>query len=498
MPPAMRPNTRPVPLVDAIPEAARFDVPGALMISGVTLDSRTVRPGDLYAALPGHVTHGSRFAAASVSAGAVAIVTDSEGAGDCAALGVPVIVMDRPRESLGRIAARIYGDPAQSLQLLGVTGTNGKTTVATMVEAGLRAAGRTTGFIGTIGVQVDGASHEGARTTPEASDLQAILAVMLEAGVDSVVMEVSSIAIAESRVNAVRYDVAAYTNLSQDHLDYHGSMERYFSAKASLFAPDRAERGVVGMDDSWGRRLIDEATIPIQTWSLLDSRADWHAVRNGTELAIVEPDGHVQPLVVPMPGAFNVANAICAFAVLRNAGADPASAAAGIANAVVPGRMQVVGERAGIRGIVDYAHSPDAIARALMAAREDVDGRIIVVVGAGGDRDRGKRAQMGGVAARLADVLIVTDDNPRSEDPAEIRQAVLTGAREVAPHERAEIQEEGDRRQAITVAVGMAEAGDVVLVLGKGHEQGQESAGVVLPFDDATVLLGALDDRSGP
>jgi UDP-N-acetylmuramoyl-L-alanyl-D-glutamate--2,6-diaminopimelate ligase len=252
------------------------------------------------------------------------------------------------------------------------------------------------------------------------------------------------------------------------------------------------------MDDSWGRRLIEESTIPIQTWSLLDSRADWHAVRNGSDLEIVAPDGRQQPVVVPMPGAFNVANAVCAFALLRNAGVDGESAAAGIAAAVVRGRMEVVGERAGIRGIVDYAHSPDAIARALMAAREGVTGRVIAVVGAGGDRDRGKRAQMGEVAARLADLLIITDDNPRSESPAEIRRAVLTGAQGVAPNQRAEIREEGDRRRAITVAVGVAEAGDVVLVLGKGHEQGQESAGVIAPFDDAAVLLGVLDGRDTP
>ena len=480
-------------LIDVVPADARGVLAAEVIVTGITLDSRSVAPGDIYAALPGHVTHGARFAADAVGSGAVAILTDPDGADACTGLEVPVVVVDHPRESLGLVSSRVYGAPADALQLLGITGTNGKTTVATMVESGLRAAGRTTGFIGTIGVQIDGMSHEGARTTPEASDLHAILAVMREAGVTSVVMEVSSIAIEESRVNAVRYDVAAFTNLSQDHLDYHGTMEQYFSAKARLFTPDRAELGIVGTDDSWGRRLADEATIPVQSWSLLDARADWHAVRHDAGLAIVGPDGHREPVIVPMPGAFNAANAVCAFAVLRSAGIDSRTAAAGIAATTVPGRMQVVGEHAGVLGIVDYAHSPDAISRVLMAAREDRSGRVIVVLGAGGDRDRGKRPHMGRMAARLADVVIVTDDNPRSEDPASIRRAVLEGAEEVAPQTRAEIRDVGDRGEAITVAVDVAEAGDVVLVLGKGHEQGQEAAGVVTPFDDASVLRAALE-----
>ncbi len=466
------------------------------MVSGVCLDSRLVQHGDLYAALPGHVTHGARFAAAAAAAGAVAILTDAAGAVDCVGAGVPVVVVDRPRDALGSVSARVYGNPAEAMQLIAVTGTNGKTTVASMVQSGLRVAGRSTGFIGTIGVQIDGVSYAGERTTPEASELHAILGVMRDAEIESVVMEVSSIAIEEARVNAVRFDVAAFTNLSQDHLDYHGSMEEYFDAKARLFTPEHAVRGVVGTDDSWGRRLVERATIPVQTWSLLDARADWHAVRRGGGLGIVDIDGQVHPFVVPMPGAFNVANAVCAFAILRLAGVSAETAVAGIAGAIVPGRMEVVGERAGIRGIVDYAHSPDAIARVLMAAREGTAARIVAVLGAGGDRDRGKRALMGSTAARLADVLVITDDNPRSEDPAQIRRAILEGAWEVAPQERADIREVGDRRQAITVAVDAAEAGDVVLVLGKGHEKGQETAGVVTPFDDSAVLLSALESRT--
>jgi UDP-N-acetylmuramoyl-L-alanyl-D-glutamate--2,6-diaminopimelate ligase len=496
----MRPRPRLVPLSDVLPPGLRMpsaspDAAPAVLVSGVTLDSRAVVPGDVYAALPGRLTHGARFARAAVQSGAVAVITDSEGALICADAGAPVFVVDAPRQVLGGIAASVYGEPAQALQMLGITGTNGKTTVASMVESGLRAAGRTTGLIGTTGMRVAGHGYPGARTTPEATDLHAALAVMREAGVESVVMEVSSIAIEECRVDGVRYDVAAFTNLTQDHLDYHGTMEDYFAAKARLFVDERAALGIIGVDDEWGRLLAAKVRIPAQTWALLDPHAGWHAVREGGSTTVIGPGGERQPLAVPMPGSFNVANAVCAYAILRAAGVDADAAAAGIASVEVPGRMQLVGERDGVRGIVDYAHSPDAIERVLRAAREETDGRLIAVVGAGGDRDRGKRPLMGDTAARLADVLVITDDNPRSEDPRAIRLAIREGADRVAPAGRAEVHDVADRRSAITVAVGLAEAGDVVLVLGKGHEQGQEAAGVVTPFDDADVLRAALDAR---
>jgi UDP-N-acetylmuramoyl-L-alanyl-D-glutamate--2,6-diaminopimelate ligase len=485
-----------VPLGDLVANSAGLDaVTAGVPIGGVTLDSRSVQGGDLYAALPGRLTHGARFADAAVSAGAVAVLTDHEGAALCPGLSVPVVVVDQPRRLVAGIAARVYGEPGSALQVLGVTGTNGKTTVATMVESGLRAAGRTTGLIGTIGIRIAGEQYPGARTTPESPDLQAVLAVMRDAAVQSVVMEVSSIALEEHRVDALRYDVAAFTNLTQDHLDYHGTMEAYFAAKARLFDADRTSRGIVSIDDEWGRRLAAEATCAVQTWSLLDPNADWHLVRDRGLLTVVDPDGHRQPIDVPLPGSFNAANALCAFAMLREAGVDAAAAARGIAGVEVPGRMQVVGDVEGVRGIVDYAHSPDAIARVLRAARDVCTGRVIAVVGAGGDRDRAKRPLMGEVAARLADLVVVTDDNPRSEDPARIRASVLEGAMLVAPGERADILEEAARDAAITVAVARAEAGDVVLVLGKGHEQGQEVDGIVTPFDDATVLAAALGTR---
>ena len=492
---AIRPKPRPIRLAEVLPGEVIGLEAGATVITGITLDSRGVVAGDLYAALPGHQTHGARFAEAAVAAGAVAILTDSAGATDCAGLGVPVVVIARPRERLGEIAAHVYGHPAADLQLLAITGTNGKTTVAAMVESGLRAAGRVTGIIGTMGVQVAGVAYPGARTTPEAPDLHAILGVMRDAQVDSVVMEVSSIAIDECRVDGVRYDVAAFTNLTQDHLDYHHTMEAYFAAKARLFTAEHADVGIIGTDDAWGQALADMVDIPMQTWSLLGSQADWHVVRDAGETSVVAPDGHRQPIVVPLAGSFNVANALCAYAVLRTAGVSEADAAAGIAAAGVPGRMQIVGDIAGVRGIVDYAHSPDAIERVLRTVQDEAVGRVIVVLGAGGDRDRAKRPLMGSLAARLSDVLLITDDNPRSEDPADIRAAVAEGAALVAPADRAEVHEVGGRGAAITVAVGLAEAGDIVLVLGKGHEQGQEAGGVVTPFDDASTLRVALEGR---
>jgi UDP-N-acetylmuramoyl-L-alanyl-D-glutamate--2,6-diaminopimelate ligase len=285
--------------------------------------------------------------------------------------------------------------------------------------------------------------------------------------------------------------VAGFTNLSQDHLDYHGTMAEYFAAKARLFTPEHAAAGIVGIDDEWGRLLVERASIPIETWSLTAANATWSIRRNGSELRVVGP-GEQQDLRVPMPGAFNVANALCAFAMLRRAGVDAADAARGIAEARVPGRMQVVEGPAGVVGIVDYAHSPDAIDRVLRATRETTTGRLIVVLGAGGDRDRGKRPLMGHTAASLADVIVITDDNPRSEDPSAIRAAVREGAESAAPATRAVVHEVADRREAVTVAVRLAEAGDVVLVLGKGHEQGQDAGGVITPFDDVTEVRRAL------
>lgn len=477
-----------------------------IVISGVELDSRRIRPGDLFAAMPGHQAHGIAFADDALAHGAKAILTDESGLERLPASTPAAIVVPNPRSWLGRVCSRVYGNPAEALTLLGVTGTNGKTTVSFMVNAGLRAAGRTTGLIGTVGISIQDTSYESVRTTPEAPHLQAMLAAMREHGVDAVAVEVSSHAIAEHRVDAVRFTVVGFTNLSQDHLDYHGTMEAYFQAKAQLFTPERAEFAVIGVDDPWGQRLASAVSIPYATWSAEGHPADWMLERSAEGWQVLGPRGECQPITVPLPGAFNRANALCAYAMLRRVGIPGPVIAEGLSSVRVPGRMEPVAGGGSIRGIVDYAHSPDAIERVLLSAREQTPGRILVVLGAGGDRDRSKRPLMGAAAARLADVLVVTDDNPRSEDPDSIRHAIIEGAMSVTsagggsseqPVGRssgAVVQHVADRREAIRSAVALAQPGDTVLVLGKGHELGQEIAGVVYPFDDSDELTRALVD----
>jgi UDP-N-acetylmuramoyl-L-alanyl-D-glutamate--2,6-diaminopimelate ligase len=481
----LRPRTTPVPLGDIATLLAiecGSDL-ATLPITGVSLDSRAVQPGDLFFALPGHHAHGAMFIEQAQRAGARAVVTDDDGAQ--VASEIPVLIVPHPRARVGPVASLVYGHPSASMSVLAVTGTNGKTTTTWMTAAALHAAGVATGVIGTLGAWIGGTRYPLARTTPEASDLHALLAVMREEGVECVVMEASSIALTEGRLDGVDVDVALFTHLTQDHLDYHGSMEAYFDAKATLF--DRASRAIIGIDDDWGRSLARTCVLPFQTWSRHDPSATWRVHLDGERIVIEGPGGSEATLRAPMPGDFNVSNALCAVALANSVGVSVDIAASGIEHVTVPGRMQEVGEVRGVCGIVDYAHSPDAIERALIAARSRASGRVICVVGAGGDRDRSKRPLMGSAAGRGSDLVIVTDDNPRSEDPAEIRREVMSGV-----DASTQVREIGDRAEAIAEAVFLAGPGDVVIVLGKGHEQGQEMAGQILPFDDATVLVEAL------
>jgi UDP-N-acetylmuramoyl-L-alanyl-D-glutamate--2,6-diaminopimelate ligase len=469
------------------------------VVTGLSLSSRRTRPGDLYAALPGSQAHGATFAAEAVAAGAAAVLTDRAGADlladPAAGLDVPVLVVADPRAVLGRLAARLYGDPGRDLVLLGVTGTQGKTTTTRLLESALAATGTSAAVVGTVGTRIAGREVPTALTTPEAPDLHALFAVMREQDVRACAMEVSSHALVMGRVDGVVFDVAAFTNLGRDHLDFHATVEDYFAAKASLFTAARARRGLTNVDDAHGRRLLDLAEVPMATFSADGGEADWRAVDvrpgpGGSVLRVGGPDVDVAA-EVPLPGRFNVANALCAVALAGEAGYDPRLVAKGLAaSAGVPGRLERVDGGQDFLAVVDYAHKPDAVEAALGALRPQVaaGGRLVIVLGAGGDRDPGKRPIMGETAARLADVLIVTDDNPRSEDPASIRAAVLAGAEQVPAGERAEIIEEGDRRLAIRRAVTSATAGDVVVVAGKGHETGQEVHGVVHPFDDREVL----------
>ncbi|MCA1710105.1 MAG: UDP-N-acetylmuramoyl-L-alanyl-D-glutamate--2,6-diaminopimelate ligase [Actinobacteria bacterium] len=455
-----------------------------VLVSGCTHDSRTVEPGDLYAALPGARAHGADFADAVRAAGAAAVLTDAAGADRFA--GLPVLVAEDPRGVLGEVARWVHGSPADDLLLLGVTGTNGKTTTAFLLEAGLRAAGHSTALLGTVLTRIGDEVLPSVRTTPEATDLQAMFAVMRERGVTAVAMEVSSHALALGRVDGVVFDVAAFTNLSQDHLDFHGSMAEYEAAKAQLFTPRRARRGVVNCDDPAGRRIVQGAQIPLSTYG---EDADWTARKvdlrpDGSSFRLVGLDAELGAQV-RLPGAFNVANAVCALATLAAAGVDLQAAACGIADLPgVPGRMERVDAGQPFLAVVDYAHTPEAVTTLLSTVRALTSGRVIAVLGCGGDRDRAKRPLMGRAVAEGADVAVLTSDNPRSEDPRAILAEMAAGAPDATV--------EPDRRAAIALAVRIAGPGDAVVVAGKGHESGQEADGVVTPFDDRLVLREAV------
>jgi UDP-N-acetylmuramoyl-L-alanyl-D-glutamate--2,6-diaminopimelate ligase len=481
---------------------------GLGILSGVTLDSRAVRPGDLYAALPGTRTHGAAYSDQAVAAGAVAILTDPDGRDRAARTGVPVFVVSSPRERLGDISCWIYGDPSHRMTMIGVTGTSGKTTTSYLCEAGLRAAGHATGLIGGVEIKIGPELVRASLTTPEAPDLQALLAVMAERGVTAAAMEVSSHSLALGRVAGTRYGVAVFTNLSQDHLDFHAGFEDYFRAKAKLFTPAYSAVGVVNVADRYGRRLVTEATVPVTTFcadaaSGAYAQAEWRAAdvrcgADGSTFRVIGPGGVEADASVTLPGAFNVANALGAIVALVEAGVDLADAVSGVASCPgVPGRLQRVPSQPGQPdAFVDYSHKPGAVEAVLGALRQVTSGELIVVLGCGGDRDRGKRPLMGAAAVRLADVAIFTSDNPRSEDPLGILAEMLHGVLGVAPGDRARRIIEPDRAAAIDLAVGMAGKGDVVLVAGKGHETGQYVGGVVLPFDDAEVTAAALARRA--
>ncbi|WP_051782398.1 MULTISPECIES: UDP-N-acetylmuramoyl-L-alanyl-D-glutamate--2,6-diaminopimelate ligase [unclassified Streptomyces] len=477
--------------------------PGAAQITGITHDSRAVRPGDLYAALQGARTHGADFAAQAAGLGAAAVLTDPAGAQRAAATGLPVLTVEDPRGRMGELAAAIYGRPGEDLLQIGITGTSGKTTTAYLVEGGLRAAGRSTGLVGTVEMRIGDERIKSERTTPEATDLQALFAVMRERGVEAVAMEVSSHALVLGRVDGCVFDVAVFNNLSPEHMEFHSDMEDYFQAKAGLFTARRARLGVVNLDDEYGRRLAKEATIPVVTFSAAgDPAADWRAedVVFGaatSTLTLLGPEGQRVRATAPLPGPFNVANTVAAIVTLAAAGLDPQTAADGVAAVPgVPGRLERVDAGQPFLAVVDYAHKTDAVESVLRALREVTEGELHIVLGCGGDRDTTKRGPMGAAAARFADVAVLTSDNPRSEDPLAILAAMFEGAVSVPPAERGTVLVDADRAAAIAAAVARARPGDTVLVAGKGHEQGQDTAGVVRPFDDRTVLRAAIERQA--
>ncbi len=504
----LRPNHPIGQVLGRLAEQVRAVPTGGVMVpnvqvTGVTLRGQNAQPGDLFAALPGASSHGARYAADAVAHGAVAVLTDAAGAdamrGD---VGVPVLVHPDPRSVLGELAATVYGHPSDRLRVIGVTGTSGKTTTTYLAEAGLRSAERVAGLVGTVGVRIDGRDQPSALTTPEAPDLQALLAVMVEQGVDTVVMEVSSHALTLGRVDGVHFAVGGFTNLSRDHLDFHPTMQDYFEAKARLFDPEsptHASISVVSIDDDAGRAMSRLAHHPVSV-SATGRDADWRVETIDTvelgaqEFVAVDPAGVHHGLRIGLPGRYNVANCLLAVALLDAVGVSPEQAAPGLRSATVPGRLEPIDRGQGFLALVDYAHKPGALRAVLETLRVQSGGRIAVVFGAGGNRDPGKRGPMGRVAAELADLVVVTDDNPRDEEPAAIRAAIMAGATTTGGG--AQVVEIGDRREAIDHAVAWARAGDVVLIAGKGHEAGQTSHGQTRPFDDREELAAALGART--
>lgn len=463
-------------------------------VTGVQHDSRRVRPGDLFVALPGERFDGRAFAAAALAAGAVAVVGPAPPA--ATELSVPWWVTDDPRSLLGPLAARAYGHPDRELTMAGVTGTNGKSTVATLLAAILEAAGRPAGFIGTLGYRFHAHTYAGGHTTPEASDLFRILRAMRDDGAAAVAMEVSSHALEMGRADGAAFDTAVFTNLTRDHLDYHRGFEDYYAAKRKLF--DRLKPGArpaVNVDDPYGRRLAAELPDAL-TFGEHGEVADREAVldRAGIRGILVTPRGEL-PFASAVLGRYNLSNLLAAAAAAETLGLPHAAVAAAFAaQRPVPGRMEPVERGQPFPVFVDYAHTDAALEAALRSAREVVNGKVVVVFGCGGDRDAGKRPLMGKVAGELADLVIATSDNPRSEDPLAILAAIEAGLKASG---NASYRLIPDRREAIRQAVLAAEPGWAVLVAGKGHEREQTVGDRKLPFSDFEEIGKALEERFG-
>lgn len=461
-------------------------------ISGVGYDSRAVGTGDLFFCVPGLVADGHDYAPLAVEAGAAALCVEQR-----LELDVPQVLVTDVRRAMARIAAGFFGHPADDMTVLGVTGTNGKTTTAFMLEAILRADGRTTGLIGTIATRIGDEVQAGVRTTPESLDLQALFARMRDKGVDSVAMEVTSHALVLHRVESLRFAAVGFTNLSQDHLDFHPTMEDYFAAKSSLFLPERAAAGAVNVDDPYGRKLIGTSPIDCLGFGTSD---DAHVRPSGVKL---EPSGTTLVVVTPvgefevrtkLVGHFNVSNCLGAAAIALQAGIGLEAIAEGLGSIeAVPGRFESIDAGQPFSVVVDYAHTPDSLDNVLRVARPLADangGRVLCAFGCGGDRDKGKRPLMGAVVARLADIAVVTSDNPRSEDPEAIIGQILEGV--VAERAGGPDATLPDRREAIEWILDAARPGDVVVIAGKGHETGQQFADRTVPFDDRIVAREVL------
>jgi UDP-N-acetylmuramoyl-L-alanyl-D-glutamate--2,6-diaminopimelate ligase len=465
-----------------------------IAVTGVSSSSMDVEPGDIFCAFAGAKVHGATFAKDAIKSGAVAILTDAEGAE--LLQGLPVLVVSQPRKSAAILTSWFYGEPMRDLFSIGITGTNGKTTVSTLCHQIFQSAGQETGLIGTVETRIGNEILASTRTTPEAAELQALVATMRERHCRNLVMEVSSHAIELERIRGSYFAAVGFTNLSQDHLDFHGTMENYFAAKSKLFTYEYADQAFINIDDAHGQILAEKTELPVQSISRFNESATWHYTRieEGIAYSDVSIRGVGGILIdsrTTLRGGYNFDNLLMAVAICVESGIDPMDIQTLIPHLVgAVGRLEPVNLGQNFTALVDYAHSPDAVARVLAAAREMTDKRVIGVLGCGGDRDNSKRSVMGQELSLRSDVAIFTSDNPRSENPQAILEQMTHGLKISEPSAIVL-----DRTEAIKLAVNLAQPGDVVIVLGKGHERGQEIAGVVHPFDDRMVLAHAIEGK---
>ena len=459
-----------------------------VVISGVSINAQKVVPGDLFIAFAGANTHGISYLEQAISNGAVAVLSDKK-----IEASIPSFIHPKPREIVGAISAWLYGHPFESLKAVGITGTNGKTTTANLVKQIWQLNSIKSGLVGTLGVEIADEKLESARTTPEADDLQAIAAAMVEQGCKNLVMEVSSHAIDQGRIKGAKYEVVAFSNLTQDHLDYHLSMENYFQAKANLFATEYAKAAVINIDDSYGKKLSKQVKIPVVTVSRKDSTADWYLakaeIKNGLyQVEIKSKSGEILSENFALLGDYNLDNLLLAVAIVSSAGLSLDKIASTISKLQsVPGRLESINAGQKFTALVDYAHTPDAVERVIATVKSATSGKIIGVLGCGGDRDASKRSLMGHALFNGCDLAIFTSDNPRSESAEAILKQMTAGI-DLGKKGLVEL----DRKSAINLAVENAQSGDVVLLMGKGHESGQEVNSVVTPFDDRVELAESI------
>jgi UDP-N-acetylmuramoyl-L-alanyl-D-glutamate--2,6-diaminopimelate ligase len=463
-----------------------------ILITGVSIDSHQIEAGDLFVAVAGTKVHGATYAGNAKLNGAVAVLTDEVGA--ALITDLPVLVVIDPRASAGAIAAWLHNEPMRDMFSVGVTGTNGKTTVTTLLHQIAMAASRQSGLVGTVETRIGAEVVEALRTTPEAPELQSLAAVMRERHMRNLFMEVSSHAVSLNRISGSHFDIAAFTNLSQDHLDFHIDMDSYFATKAALFSYKYADTAYVNIDSTWAKKLLEFQELPVVSISRNMKSADWYFERievgtRSTTIAIRGTGGILIETTTKLVGDFNLDNLLMAIAISVASGIDPIDIAAITPSLTgAEGRLEKVDLGQSFTALVDYAHSPDSVVRVLETLRESTTGKVIAVLGCGGDRDKSKRPLMGAALLAGADIAIFTSDNPRSEDPAQIVKGMVSGLTLPATSSI-----ELDRKQAIEIAVAAARAGDVVVILGKGHEPGQEIAGVKHNFDDRLVLAAAIE-----